>query len=1190
MPTVDPLPLMDGYRFSDLPNGERVLGKATKNALPALGWNSWHAYGSNINETKIKSIADSFIRLGLDKLGYEYVVIDDGCYTSQRVNGRLSNNANFPKGFKEMSDYIHSLGLKFGMYNDVGFTTCAGQAGMVGNEDTDAQSFAEWGVDYLKIDYCNYPWDRGGGGGLATRLVYCWAPRIRGLSLSGGGGFNLALNAVEDGTVVGCATKSASGNYVDRIGTLNTSYALIPWGELEFHVNAPADGTYNIVVTYATHINQIGGQDGDTDAERAGRWLQVAVGESGSDTIYFDELLPATANKDTFTQSAAIPVSLKAGDNLLRIMNHRRQENVLMSYAALLDGLNKAGVGDKVRLSICEWGQTEPWFWGYKVGDSWRTWWDITFSVGPSGTATWGNIAREYNETIILDEYAGLDKGWNDPDMMVVGMGGVSERMGTSHMTLWCMLNSPIMLGYDLNLVQRGDTVHRIISNADVLALNQDPLGIQAKRIYTSAGGDTQREILGTTRIDVIAKPLANGDVALTFINLESSTARSATVDVGLIIEKIGHKMVNSAAFSGAGSYMVKDLWTKDISITESKTFSVTGLAGQTQKTIRITPITRYSLGELIAKAESELQAGISSAKPINPENTSLTAAIDAARVVYDNSASTDEQIQNAILGLTDQLNAFKEAYSDQTLLTEEIAAAKLTLSDNEQYFNRISIRAAGGVFNTIITQTEALLNDPGSDGATLKTARSALSAAVAAFKTAVSNVFSSSGYANIPEVKLRTHLGAAPQLPSGLLVDFSDGASRTLSVVWDAISPEKYNVTGVFEVEGAVADANIYVSALVTVFDTSFTLLPGDDIANAAFDVVAYGKPVNYLAIMALYDRDGRLVNTTSKEKSLLSGECDVFTLEIGLPRGYKVSAFLWDASTYVPLLMSQSFLEPWEVDKSAIPAAADEIGALDLNIYTRLSSDRLLTALEEAMALYHDEAATRPMVKAAMAKINAAKDGLEKLIIKLDASVGTYYGRAGEYSAGYNTWREVFDGDITTYFDSNSASAAYVGIDLGAGNEMYVSHFRFHPRSGQLARMNGTTFRGSMTQNNGTVGTVLHTVSNVSVLQWYTVESGVKDQKFRYIWLQSGTNWYGNVSELEFYGSKYSGSDITLLEDRIAYANTLTASGYTSASWLKLQTALAGATTLTSNSPQESIDSAAANLKAALAQLEPA
>ncbi len=123
---------------------------------PPMGWNSWNTFGINIHEQMIFETADVMADSGLAKLGYEYLVIDDCWSLKQRgADGRLvADPAKFPHGMKAVADYVHSKGLKFGMYSCAGNLTCAGYPGSFEHEFIDADTFASWGVDFLKYDYC----------------------------------------------------------------------------------------------------------------------------------------------------------------------------------------------------------------------------------------------------------------------------------------------------------------------------------------------------------------------------------------------------------------------------------------------------------------------------------------------------------------------------------------------------------------------------------------------------------------------------------------------------------------------------------------------------------------------------------------------------------------------------------------------------------------------------------------------------------------------------------------------------------------------------------------------------------------------------------------------------------------------------------------------------------------------------
>jgi alpha-galactosidase len=126
---------------------------------PPMGFNDWNAFGCNTSEQLIEQTADTFVSSGLKAAGYTYVNIDDCWQTKSRdADGNLvPDPAKFPDGIKAVADYVHSKGLKLGLYEDAGTTTCGGYPGSLGHEQQDADLFASWGVDYLKYDQCNIP-------------------------------------------------------------------------------------------------------------------------------------------------------------------------------------------------------------------------------------------------------------------------------------------------------------------------------------------------------------------------------------------------------------------------------------------------------------------------------------------------------------------------------------------------------------------------------------------------------------------------------------------------------------------------------------------------------------------------------------------------------------------------------------------------------------------------------------------------------------------------------------------------------------------------------------------------------------------------------------------------------------------------------------------------------------------------
>jgi alpha-galactosidase len=125
-------------------------------ATPPLGWNSWNHFGCNVSEETLKSAADQIVSNGMKAAGYQYVVVDDCWQGSRDKDGNIgADPKRFPNGMKAVADYVHSKGLKFGIYSDAGWKTCGGRPASRGYEFQDALTYARWGVDYLKYDWCN---------------------------------------------------------------------------------------------------------------------------------------------------------------------------------------------------------------------------------------------------------------------------------------------------------------------------------------------------------------------------------------------------------------------------------------------------------------------------------------------------------------------------------------------------------------------------------------------------------------------------------------------------------------------------------------------------------------------------------------------------------------------------------------------------------------------------------------------------------------------------------------------------------------------------------------------------------------------------------------------------------------------------------------------------------------------------
>jgi alpha-galactosidase len=137
---------------------QEVVNKAPNGLAltPPMGWNSWNKFACNVNERIVRDSADAMVASGMRDAGYQYVVIDDCWHGPRDANGFITADAKrFPSGIKALADYVHSRGLKFGIYSDAGRLTCGGRPGSQGHEYQDALTYARWGADYLKYDWCS---------------------------------------------------------------------------------------------------------------------------------------------------------------------------------------------------------------------------------------------------------------------------------------------------------------------------------------------------------------------------------------------------------------------------------------------------------------------------------------------------------------------------------------------------------------------------------------------------------------------------------------------------------------------------------------------------------------------------------------------------------------------------------------------------------------------------------------------------------------------------------------------------------------------------------------------------------------------------------------------------------------------------------------------------------------------------
>ena len=459
---------------------------------PPMGWSSWNLFRNKINENLIYETAKALKDSGLADCGYRYVNIDDCWQSSMRdENGELQSDlVTFPSGIKNLAERVNELGLKLGIYSSNGTLTCEDLPASLGNEAVDAKTFAKWGIEYFKYDFChNVP-------------IPMRAPCIDAITISRSGSqdekdYASALAFLSGSAKIVDDPKLPSGRYIDGLSG-NAGYA-------EFvDIEAPESGEYILTLCIRKKSN-------------SNKYAEILV--NGKDV--YSTTVPATKAPSSEGRHQ-VRINLQAGKNTIRIYNPigSRQDSAAKQYTKMGEELKKAtaeyakanGTPEKpITYSICEWGLNFPWNWGSHAGNLWRT----TPDIKPF----WASVLMIYEVNVNLYKHASPG-AWNDPDMLEVGNGNLSFEENKSHFTLWCMMAAPLILGNDIRKYVRADgtpdsdePTYRILSNKDVIAVDQDPLGMQCRRIKSNGVRD------------ILVKPLENNEVAVCFFNKGSSPA-----------------------------------------------------------------------------------------------------------------------------------------------------------------------------------------------------------------------------------------------------------------------------------------------------------------------------------------------------------------------------------------------------------------------------------------------------------------------------------------------------------------------------------------------------------------------------------------------------------------------------------------------------------------------------------------
>lgn len=440
---------------------------------PPMGWSSWNTFRNRIDENLIYDTAVAMKEKGLVDAGYHFVNIDDNWVDNARDDeGRIqADKLTFPNGIPALVEKVNAMGISLGVYSSNGTATCEDLTASLYHEWTDAYTFAKWGVEYFKYDFChNIPLSE-------------YAPLVYAVTISKNGiGRTYDCKEAElSGLARYMKKKGFDGKYVSGLDRRE--------GAMTFDkIEVEEDGVYNVTV----HIVKHGQYE---------KCLMMEANGSEREVLIFP-----SQKRFNMTAKFTVSMRLKKGKNTLKLFNPigTRADSAMLQYVNMGRQLKKAtekvardaGKPEKpITFSICEWGFNQPYKWGRYAGNLWRT----TPDIRP----IWPWIKILYNHTVKLYKYAGVG-GWNDPDMLEVGNGKLTFEQNRSHFALWCMMCAPLILGNDLRNIS--DDVLKIVKNPDLIAINQDALGVPAKRV-----------VKGT--VDVLVKPLADGRVAVCAFN-----------------------------------------------------------------------------------------------------------------------------------------------------------------------------------------------------------------------------------------------------------------------------------------------------------------------------------------------------------------------------------------------------------------------------------------------------------------------------------------------------------------------------------------------------------------------------------------------------------------------------------------------------------------------------------------------
>lgn len=447
---------------------------------PPMGWSSWNTFANRIDEDLIYDTAVAMKNSGLAEAGYQYINIDDNWVCNNRdENGDIQPDPlTFKHGMRTLVDKVNALGLKLGVYSSNGTATCEDLTAGLYHERADAATFAKWGVEYFKYDFCH------------NEPLSDYAPLVYAVTVSDEN--FVATYPCEKATLSGYARfmrdkKVPDGKHVSGLDRRE--------GKMCLEVTVPSDGEYVITI----HIRKRGLYKKCLmiKGENAVRIINFPAQKHYNNTAKFSAVMPLSKgiNKLEFFN----PIGSRADSAMILYQNMGRELKKATEKVAAESGLPEK----PIVFSICEWGLNQPYKWGATAGNLWRTTPDIK--------AFWPWIRIIYEHNVKLNDYATVG-GYNDPDMLEVGNGKLTYDENVSHFSLWCMMNSPLILGNDLRNMP--EEVIKIVTNKNLIAINQDKLCVQAARVKKGI-------------VDILVKPLADGSKAVCFFNKCSKAAKA---------------------------------------------------------------------------------------------------------------------------------------------------------------------------------------------------------------------------------------------------------------------------------------------------------------------------------------------------------------------------------------------------------------------------------------------------------------------------------------------------------------------------------------------------------------------------------------------------------------------------------------------------------------------------------------